>query len=225
MANRAYVSAWANNFSESTKLEQFQHFLETAPLSGLRPGFTEAVVRAVDISETPVREWDFRSRAFAPAEIIEVIREYEGADIAYEIGGLWDLWTFDSAEHRWQQTPQRLEIFCYGQEFDDGLAREQGDFLINVGFEHFFTGHAGMLGVNAKPEEARASHPDEARFLAEMVDPERLAEYQEKTRENIQKLFRWLRAAEAAVPLERYRLWSEGEEDLEARLDEILAVR
>jgi len=66
MANRAYVSAWANNFSESTKLEQFQKFLETAPLSPSRPGFTEAIVRAVDISETPVREWDFRSRAFSP---------------------------------------------------------------------------------------------------------------------------------------------------------------
>jgi hypothetical protein len=225
MANRAYVSAWANDFSQTTKTNKKQKFLETAPLSASRPSFTEAIVRAVDISETPVREWDFRSRAFAPAEIIDVLREYEGPDVAYEINAQWDLWTFDSAEHRWRQTPQRLEIFCYGREFDDGLAREQGDFLINAGFEHFFTGHAGMLGVNAKPEEARASHPEEAKFLAEMVDPERLAEYQVRTRDNIQKLFRWLRAAEAAVPLERYRLWSEGEEDLEARLDEILAVR
>jgi hypothetical protein len=29
---------------------------------------------------------------------------------------------------------------------------------------------------------------------------------------------------EKALPLERYLLWSEGEENLEARLDEILAV-
>jgi hypothetical protein len=35
----------------------------------------------------------------------------------------------------------------------------------------------------------------------------------------------WMRAAETAVPAERSRLWSEGEENFEARLDEILAAR
>jgi len=30
---------------------------------------------------------------------------------------------------------------------------------------------------------------------------------------------------ENALPVERFRLWSEGEENFEARLDEILAVR
>jgi len=30
---------------------------------------------------------------------------------------------------------------------------------------------------------------------------------------------------EEALPVERFRLWSEGEENLEARLDEILVVR
>ena len=58
-----------------------------------------------------------------------------------------------------------------------------------------------------------------------MIDPERFREYQEKTRENITVLLRWMRDAETVVPLERVRLWSEGEEDFEGRLDEILAVR
>jgi hypothetical protein len=35
----------------------------------------------------------------------------------------------------------------------------------------------------------------------------------------------WIRAVEGALPVERYRLWSEGEENFEARLDEILALR
>jgi hypothetical protein len=34
-----------------------------------------------------------------------------------------------------------------------------------------------------------------------------------------------MQAVEQALPVERYRLWSEGEENFEARLDEILAVR
>jgi hypothetical protein len=52
-----------------------------------------------------------------------------------------------------------------------------------------------------------------------------LHEYHQKTRENIQRLMDWVEAIEQALPLERYRLWSEGEENFEARLDEILAVR
>ena len=58
-----------------------------------------------------------------------------------------------------------------------------------------------------------------------MSQPQNLREYHEKTRENIQKLMGWMRAAEETMPVERIRLWSEGEENFEARLDEILAVR
>jgi hypothetical protein len=58
-----------------------------------------------------------------------------------------------------------------------------------------------------------------------MAQPQNLREYQEKTRENIQKLMGWMRAVEEALPVDRVRLWSEGEENFEARLDEILAVR
>jgi hypothetical protein len=58
-----------------------------------------------------------------------------------------------------------------------------------------------------------------------MSQPQNLREYQEKTRENIKKLMGWMRAVEEALPVERFRLWSEGEENFEARLDEILAVR
>jgi hypothetical protein len=71
---------------------------------------------------------------------------------------------------------------------------------------------------------AEPEHPDEARFLMWMSQPKNLREYQQKTRENILKLMSWMRAAEESLPVERLRLWSEGEENFEARLDEILAV-
>jgi hypothetical protein len=58
-----------------------------------------------------------------------------------------------------------------------------------------------------------------------MTREDRLGEYHDKTRQNIQQLLDWTRAVERALPLERTLLWSEGEENLEARLDEILAVR
>ena len=52
-----------------------------------------------------------------------------------------------------------------------------------------------------------------------------LKEYHAKTRENIQLLFNWVEAIERALPVERTELWSEGEENFEARLDAILAHR
>jgi hypothetical protein len=52
-----------------------------------------------------------------------------------------------------------------------------------------------------------------------------LKEYHAKTRENIQQLFTWVEAMQKALPVERSELWSEGEENFEARLDAILAQR
>jgi hypothetical protein len=52
-----------------------------------------------------------------------------------------------------------------------------------------------------------------------------LKEYHAKTRENIQQLFNWVESLERALPVERSELWSEGEENFEARLDAILAQR
>ena len=50
-------------------------------------------------------------------------------------------------------------------------------------------------------------------------------EYAAKTRQNIQHLFGWMEAVENALPVERSELWSEGEENFEARLDAIVGQR
>ncbi len=107
--------------------------------------------------------------------------------------------------------------------YDDGIANEIGHFVADIGFEHLFTGHGGLLGTHGAADAPE--DPAEAEFLAQMTRGEYLAEYYEKTRENAQQLLTWMRAIEQALPVERYRLWSEGEENLEARLDEILAMR
>ena len=224
MANRAYVSAWAQDYSEETRHERLQRLLAGVPFSASWPGFTGLVVRALEPAEPPIREWDLRAQMIGSAEIIELMREPQGADIAYEIRALWDLWIYDLDSGRWQSKPQELQIDCYGLEYDGGIADREGHFLIDIGFEHLFTGHAGMLGSNPGLKSP-AAHVEEARFLASMSSPERLREYHQRTRENIQILLHWLRDAETSVPLERYKMWSEGEENFEVRVDEILAMR
>lgn len=224
MANQSYLSVWCKEFREEQMLERFGAFLATVPFSATKPGFTSLVVRAVDAAEAPVLEDDLRGAPPDAAGIVEIIRSQVYSDSSYEVGANWDLWEFDPLTAKWSNEPHRLEISCYGEDYDEGFWRENGHIEVNFGFEHLFTGHAGLLGIRQIGQRL-AESPEEARFLEAMAWPENLQAYQEKTRENIRKLLDWIRRIEKAVPVERVRLWSEGEENFEARMEEILAAR
>lgn len=224
MANRAYASVWVRGFTEASMLGHFERLLSTVPVSASPHGFIGLVIRAVDFTEPLLEEHDLRPVPHSAAEVAALASEHADADVAYEVSARWDLWVRDSAEVAWKQRPEPLEIACYGPEYDGGVSAESGNFLADVGFEHLFTGHAGLLAASRAGVE-RPEHLEEARFLAWMSRPENLREYHEKTRENVRTLTDWMHAIEDALPVERFRLWSEGEENFEARLDEILAVR
>ena len=224
MPNRAYASLWVRSLDETNMLPHFEHFLATVPLAAGPIGFTELVIRAVDSTESPLEEYDLRGQVLTPAEIMELAREHLASDVCFEVAALWDLWVRDMESASWKQKPERLHISCFGPDYDLGIFAESGHFMADLGFEHVFTGHAGLLSPETG-HVARPEHPDEARFLMWMSQPQNLREYQEKTRENIQKLMAWMRLTEETLPIGRIRLWSEGEENFEARLDEILAVR
>ena len=224
MANRAYASVWMKGFSEATMLEQFEAFLGTVPYSKDYPGLTSLVVRAVDPGESALVDQDFRLQPITPAACVEMAREHLNSDTAYEAGAYWDVWVYDAEAGRWQERPQHLLLTCFGETYDEGAWETQGHFQVDLGFEHLFTGHAGLLGFNGR-RVAPPQHPAEAAFLAAMSNPDNLRGYGEKTRENIRKLFDWMQRAFAALPVEKSLLWSEGEENFEARLDEIVAAR
>jgi hypothetical protein len=83
-----------------------------------------------------------------------------------------------------------------------------------------------LLALRSASNSSNSSeHPIEHTFRQWMAASNNLEEYHAKTRENIQQMFRWVDAIERALPVERTELWSEGEENMEARLDEILAQR
>jgi len=224
MANQAYMSVWCGDFPEELILERFGAFLQTVPFSATRPGFTYLTIRAVDATESPILEQDLRPTPLDAAGIVEIAAEQLHSDCSYEVACYWDLAVFDAATGKSKIEPKALELFCRGEDYDNALWRESGHLEVGLGFEHLFTGHAGLLG--ARPgAKTPAQSPEEARFLEAMAWPENLQTYQEKTRENIRKLLDWVSRIEKSLPVERVRLWSEGEEDFEARLDEIAAAR
>jgi len=226
MANHAYLRVWTRDFSLQTMIAEFARFLTTAPLSPSRGTFEELIVQAVDPAEAPMAEWDLRPSNAGPAEVAAMAAQHLNSDTAYIAIASWNLWSFDLETLKWQQRPEPLELTCHGLDYDDGIAASAGHFQADLSFEHFFTGHGGLLSPRASghPSDSQ-EHPVEHTFRQWMAVSNNLKEYHTKTRENIQQLFLWVEAIERALPVERTELWSEGEENMEARLDEILAQR
>ncbi len=226
MANHSYLRVWTRDFSFETMLAEFARFLTTAPLSATFPNFTELVVQAVDPSETPVAEWDLRAMNAGPAEVCAIAAQNLNADTAYIASAKWDLWSFDVETMKWQKKPEPLMLTCQGLLYDGGLGATSGHFVADLGFEHLFTGHGGLLAPRAATNPFDTSdHPMERTFRQWMSVSNNVKEYHAKTRENIQQLFNWVDAIGQALPVERSELWSEGEENFEARLDAIAARR
>ena len=223
MANRAYLGVWLRDFSDASMLRQFEHFLASAPLSTPSP-YKRLVVQAVDTSEPALAEWELRGQGLTAAEVAQLAGDHASPDTAYVVEAQWDLWVLEGAPLRWVRAPLPVTMLCQGPEYDGGICGETGHLHADLGLEHLFTGHAHVLGARA----ATVSGSDEANeraFDEWILLGDNLREYHEKTRENIQQLFSWVRGIEQALPVEAVRLWSEGEENFEARLDEILAVR
>ena len=226
MANHAYLRVWTRDFSLQTMLAEFARFLTTAPLSATQNAFDELIVQAVDTTEIPVAEWDLRPLRAGPAEVAALAVQHLNSDSAYIASAKWDLWGFDIESLKWQHKPEPLVLTCHGPEHDSGLASTAGHFMADLGFEHFFTGHGGLLAPGAASNPFHSSdHPTEHTFRQWMAVSANLKEYQAKTRENIQQLVQWVEAIERALPVERSELWSEGEQNFEARVDAILAQR
>lgn len=224
MANQAFLSVWCGDFPENRILNLVDMFLATVPFSAAHPGIDRITIRAINAAESPIVEDDFRAAPLTIAGAVDLIGGHVHGDCAYELCCQWDLAAFDPATAKFSLEPQPLEILCRGEDYDDGIWRENGHFQACLGFEHAFTGHAGLLGTGERASAPAASR-EEARFLEAMAWPENIERYQEKTQENIRKLLDWTQRIAKAVPAERVRLWSEGEQDFEARLEGILAVR
>ena len=226
MANRAYLRVWTRDFSEQTMIAEFARFLTAAPVSEPPNGFQLLSIQPVDYTEPSEVEWDLREAGYGPPEIAALALQHLHADTAYIVEAKWELWNFDAETLKWESGPQPLTMICHGSAFEDGIAADEGHFVADLGFEHLFTGHAGLLAPGAASNPFGGSdHPVEKRFRAWMASSENLKQYHQRTRENIQKLFAWVEAVQAALPVGNSVLCSEGEENFEARLDAILAQR
>lgn len=249
MGNHTYLSLWLEDPSENGLLENFQRFLGTVPFSRQRPGFTELVIRAISPAESPLVERDLRAAGADAGAVAAMIAEQFHSDCSCEGGAWWDLWTYEMdgtiEGGAWKLRAQPLLIVCNGEEYDEGIAGEAGHIQTDAGFEHFFTAYAGppgaegmvafgsnadggINGVTGTTAEQRGmdSGADavEPRYVATMTQEGHQNLYHEKTAANARALKDWAERARGALHVKRLRLWSEGKENFEARLEETLAA-
>ncbi len=228
MANRAYLRLWTRDFSATTLLEQFVRFLALAPLPERDPYFERLTIQPIEASLAPIAEWELRGQQFGAAEVAALAAQHLNGDTSYNVAASWDLWQFDIEKLQWAMQPAPLLLSCHGPDYDGGIEESDGPFAADLGFEDLFTGHAGLLAKssgNLLELPPASQDPAEHTFRRWMAVEANLRQYHQKTRENIQRLTNWMEDIPRALPVERQELYSEGEENFEARLDEILAVR
>jgi hypothetical protein len=83
---------------------------------------------------------------------------------------------------------------------------------------------SALAASTVEPEPPTQDLEEGRQWVSHLRDQAHWHEYLAKTQENIRRLFGWTRKVERTLPVERVRLWSEGEEDFRERMEAILAA-
>ena len=221
MANYAYCSLWFKDFTIERGVHHLEALLTLFPVSAARSNL-RLVVRSLDPSQGVSLE---RELLTDPGDVRELAAGFLHDDTAYEVTAFWDLWQWQQAESldlTWQRMPLPVQFLLQGELFDDGRYESAGHIWIRLGKEHLFTGHAGVLtGAEIRPEDF--TDRAENQFAWALQEPDVLQAYRRRTCENIQMLLTYLHRIQEGLPVDRHRLWSEGEEDFPAVTEKILA--
>jgi len=199
MANYAYLSLWFRDFTIEKGLTHLEALLGLFPVSAARPGLPagQAGFRLVVRSLDLGQTPSLEADLLAtPADVRTAASEFPHEDTAYEVTAYWDLWQ-PRGQADWEQGPAPAEIILRGEEFDpDRVAAERDHLQVNLGPENLYLSPAGP------PQDLSIRY----------------------TRENVRRLYAFLRALEKQLPLSQRRLWSEGEPDFSARTEQLLAL-
>ena len=125
-------------------------------------------------------------------EVLEVLRDFSGDDVAQRVETWWDLWQFTDA---WVLVPARVTLACLGPEFDNGAAYkpgEQEDLRIEFGVDLHYLPQPEIPGSTRMVES------------------------------NIKSLLRLVHELDSALPVQKRLLETESGENFAARLQQML---
>jgi hypothetical protein len=153
VTDQLFLSLWLHRHNRASRLKHFEQLLRLFPFSQRDQPQSTISIQAVDSTQPPLLEQPING-PLDPSQVLPVLRDYEGDDVAYRVESWWDLWQFDNAEghngeaHNEEATlsPARVALSCLGPEFDDGSAAGQEDLRIDFGLDANFLPNPGLPG-------------------------------------------------------------------------------
>ena len=192
MTDQLFLSIWLTRHARRERVRYFEKMLRLFPFSQREQPQSVVSIRAVSATEPPLLERPVNGPVDMD-EITPIFRDYTGDDTAYVLDGWWDLWTYETD---WKLRPSRVELSCFGPEFDNGTERaeaDQEDLRIDFGVDSNFLPQADVPGS------------------AKLIES------------NIKSLLRLVHEVEQTFPVESRRLETESGENFADRLSRVLS--
>lgn len=193
MTDQLYLSIWLERNRRDKRLKYFEKLLRLFPFSQRLQGQTTVSVQAIDSTEPSLLERPLNG-PIEVDEILEILHDYTGDDVAQRVESFWDLWQY--IDGNWVLAPARIALICQGPEFDnntDQAMQDQEQLRIEFGVD-----------ISYLPQP-------------ELTGSARLTE------SNLRSMLRLVHELDAALPVERRKLETESGENFAERLQQIAA--
>jgi hypothetical protein len=190
MTDQLYLSIWLERDKGAKRLKQFEKLLRLFPFSQRPQGQTTVSVQAVDSTEPPLLERPMNGPIDVD-EVLEILQDYTGDDVAQRVESFWDLWQY--IDENWALAPARVALTCQGPEFDNNTEQamhDQEQLRIEFGVD-----------INYLP---MADIPGSARL----------------TESNLRSLLRLVHELDSTLPVRKRRLETESGENFAERLQQ-----
>ncbi len=191
MTDQLSLSIWLERGSRKNRLKHFETLLRLFPFSQRDQPQSTISIQAIAETEPPLLESPINGPIDA-GEVLEALADYSGDDIAYNVESWWDVWQYDGD---WSLGPARVELACFGPEFDNGTERsagEQEDLRIDFGVDSHYLPRPELTGS--------------ARM----------------TESNIKSMLRLVHELDSALPVAKRKLETESGENFADRLQQVL---
>jgi hypothetical protein len=187
------LSIWLERSGRAQRVKCFEKLLRLFPFSQRQEqGQSTVVVQGVSVTEPPLLESPINGPVDVN-DVMNVIGEYGGGDVAYSVESFWDLWQFDGD---WKLRPAAVKIACYGPEFDNGTDRpagEQEDLRIDFGVDSHYLPRPELTGSGRMTES------------------------------NIKSMLRLVHELDSTLPVAKRKLETESGENFADRLQQVLS--
>ena len=189
MADSLFLSLWFPDFDVEDMLPRALSVMRQFPFSTQQPGISFVALHPVSWSEATVLEQRFNP-GISPEQAVLIASDILHEDYAYVFEAAWDLWIFSAEQRKWFLQPSLVRIIVHGEEFEEGIYRQEGHIEVDFGLDSAFLQEGLELTLEAESQ----------------------------VRANVQKLVEFTTKVEKSSGASGRLLWSESEENLAQKL-------